>query len=277
MVRLPGQRHEVEIEGLGSASHRQAAVGKPVATRNATSRWVGATGPRTEPSPTPCRRRSEAASDAVSVPGARRATVRPGRATLIASLIAIPVALRLALRAGRGRFLAVTVVNTGLALPPVVVGLVVTVLLWRSGPLGSLGLLYTPTAMVIAQAIIAVPPIVALSLAALQGLDRDLVLQLRALGGQGVRLASVLAREARIGVLAAVLAGFGAAMSEVGAALMVGGNIRGETRVLTTATVLATSRGQLGLALAFGLILLAVAFIVTLTVTFVQQRGVETR
>lgn len=206
-----------------------------------------------------------------------RSVVISGLATLIASLIAIPVALRLAMRAGRGRFLAVTVVNTGLALPPVVVGLVVTVLLWRSGPLGSLGLLYTPTAMVIAQAIIAVPPIVALSLAALQGLDRDLVLQLRALGGQGVRLAWVLAREARIGVLAAVLAGFGAAMSEVGAALMVGGNIRGETRVLTTATVLATSRGQLGLALAFGLILLAVAFIVTLTVTFVQQRGVETR
>ena len=159
---------------------------------------------------------------------------------------------------------ALAAANTGMGLPPVVVGLFVTVLLWRSGPLGAFGLLYTPTAMVIAQAVIATPMVAALTAAALQQVDPDFLLQMRALGATRPRALRALLAEARLPLLAAGLAGFGAVVSEVGAAQMVGGNIQGETRVLTTAAVLATSRGQFALAIAFGLVLLAIAFAVNL-------------
>jgi tungstate transport system permease protein len=199
-------------------------------------------------------------------------------ATLIACAVAVPAAYGLAFGRFRGRRPSLAVVNTGMGLPPVVVGLVVTVFLWRSGPLGGLGLLYTTTGMVIAQALIAAPLVCAFATAALQGgVDPELRLQLRGLGATRLRLALTLVREARLGLCAAAMAGFGAALSEVGAAMMVGGNIRDETRVLTTGAVLATSRGDFDLALALGLVLLLVAFAVTFALTLLQQRAAPLR
>jgi tungstate transport system permease protein len=184
----------------------------------------------------------------------------------------VPLGTALALGRFPGRPVLLATANTGMGLPPVVVGLFVTVLLWRSGPLGAFGLLYTPTAMVVAQALIATPIVSALTAAALQQVDPDFLLQMRALGATRARALRALLAEARLPLLAAALAGFGAVVSEVGAAQMVGGNIAGQTRVLTTAAVLATSRGQFALAIAFGLVLLAIAFAVNLFVTLVQQR-----
>jgi tungstate transport system permease protein len=193
-------------------------------------------------------------------------------ATLIAFLLGVPAGAALALGRFRGRQVLHAVANTGMGMPPVVIGLFVTVLLWRSGPFGALGLLYTPTAMVIAQAAIATPIVVALTAAALQQVDPDFLLQMRALGATRLRALGALLREAKLPLLAAGMAGFGAVVSEVGAAQMVGGNLAGETRVLTTAAVLATSRGQFALAIAFGLVLLLIAFIVNLAVTLAQHR-----
>ena len=158
-----------------------------------------------------------------------------------------------------------------MGLPPVVIGLFVTVLLWRSGPLGTFGLLYTPAAMVVAQAAIATPIVVALTAAAVQQVDPDFRAQMRAVGATRVQALRALLDEARLPLLAAAMAAFGAVVSEVGAAQMVGGNLAGQTRVLTTAAVLATSRGQFALAIAFGLILLAIAFGVNLALTLAQQ------
>lgn len=193
-------------------------------------------------------------------------------ATLLAVLLGVPLGALVALRRFRGRRLVLAAANTGMGLPPVVVGLFVTVLLWRSGPLGGLGLLYTPWAMVAAQAVIATPVVVALSATALQQVDPDFRPQMEALGATGVRSFVAMLGEARLPLLAASMAGFGAVVSEVGAAIMVGGNIEGETRVLTTAAVLATSRGQFALAIALGLVLLLLAFSVNLVLTVVQQR-----
>ena len=194
-------------------------------------------------------------------------------ATLLAVVMGLPLGAGLALGRFPGRRLLLALVNTGMGLPPVVIGLVVTVLLWRSGPLGSLGLLYTPTAMVAAQAIIATPLVAGISAAALQQTDPELRLQMQALGAGRIRSLLVVASEVRLPLLAAAMAGFGAALSEVGAAIMVGGNLQGETRVLTTAAVLETSRGNFGLALALGLILLVVAFVVNALLTVIGQRG----
>ena len=193
-------------------------------------------------------------------------------ATAVALLLGVPLGTALALGRFPGRPVLLATANTGMGLPPVVVGLFVTVLLWRSGPLGAFGLLYTPTAMVVAQALIATPIVSALTAAALQQVDPDFLLQMRALGATRARALRALLAEARLPLLAAALAGFGAVVSEVGAAQMVGGNIAGQTRVLTTAAVLATSRGQFALAIAFGLVLLAIAFAVNLFVTLAQQR-----
>jgi len=198
-------------------------------------------------------------------------------ATMIAFLLGVPTAALLALGRFRGRRVLHAIANTGMGLPPVVVGLFVTVLLWRSGPLGSLGLLYTPTAMVIAQAAIATPIVIALTAAALQQVDQDFLLQMRALGATRFRALGALLMEAKLPLLAAGMAGFGAVVSEVGAAQMVGGNLAGETRVLTTAAVLATSRGQFALAIAFGLVLLIIAFAVNLAITIAQHRQLAAR
>jgi tungstate transport system permease protein len=193
-------------------------------------------------------------------------------ATVVAVLFGVPVGMTLALRRFRGRRVLHAAANTGMGMPPVVVGLFVTVLLWRGGPLGAFGLLYTPTAMVIAQAAIATPVVAALTTVALQQVDPEFLLQMRGLGATRLRALGALLVEAKLPLLTAGMAGFGAVVSEVGAAQMVGGNLAGETRVLTTAAVLATSRGQFALAIAFGLILLMIAFAVNLVITIAQHR-----
>ena len=146
-----------------------------------------------------------------------------------------------------------------MGLPPVVVGLFVTIFLWRNGPFGFLGILYTPLAMVIAQTIIAAPLVMGITVAAIQHLPRNLRYQILALGATRLQMMRLLVREARLPLLAAVMAGFGGVISEVGASIMVGGNIKGYTRVLTTATVMETSRGNFDIAIALGIILLVLS------------------
>lgn len=195
-----------------------------------------------------------------------------GSATFFSLLLGIPLGSWLALSSFPGRRLLLSLVNTGMGLPPVVVGLLVSVFLWRSGPLGALHLLYTPLAMVIAQVCIAFPIVTGLTVAALGGLPPQLSLQLEALGANRIQLAWALVKEARLPLLAAVMAGFGGAISEVGASIMVGGNILGQTRVLTTATVMETSKGNFELAIALGLLLLLLSFGVNGVLTWLQQR-----
>jgi tungstate transport system permease protein len=196
-----------------------------------------------------------------------------GAATAISVLIGLPIGTWLALSRARSRGVALSVVNTGMALPPVVVGLVVALLLWRSGILGGLGLMYTPGAMVIAEVVIAVPVMAGLTVAGLGQLDPRLHVQLQGLGASRWQTVRWLWREARLPLLAAVMAAFGSVISEVGAAMMVGGNIAHQTRVLTTAIVLETGRGEFGNAIVLGLVLLTLAFIVNGILTWAQQRG----
>ncbi|MGC8837930.1 MAG: ABC transporter permease [Anaerolineae bacterium] len=196
-----------------------------------------------------------------------------GTATLVALLLGIPAGTYLAQARFPGRRLLVGLVNTGMGLPPVVVGLFVALMLWRSGPFGRWGLIYTPAAMVIAQAVIATPIVTGVSIAAIQQLDPRLRLQLLGLGASRGQTALLLWWEARRSLLAAAMAGFGGAVSEVGASMMVGGNIAGQTRVLTTAAVLETSKGNFDLAIALGLILLLLSFSITLGATWLQQSG----
>jgi tungstate transport system permease protein len=195
-----------------------------------------------------------------------------GGATLLSLVVGIPCGTVLALARFPGRAFLVSLVNTGMGLPPVVVGLFVTILLWRNGALGPLELLYTPAAMVIAQLVIAAPIVTGLTLAAVQQVPPRLGLQMLGLGASRVQMVLVLLREARLPMLAAVMAGFGGVISEVGASMMVGGNIRGSTRVLTTATVLETGKGNFDVAIALSLILLAITFLVNWALTWIQQR-----
>ena len=195
-----------------------------------------------------------------------------GYATLISLLIGIPLGIVLALAGFPGRSAAVALINTGMGLPPVVVGLFVSIFLWRSGPLGFLELIYTPTAMVVAQVIIAFPIVAGLTMASFQALNPNLALQLLGIGASKTQLLWLLCKEAKLPLLAAVMAGFGGVISEVGASMMVGGNIRGQTRVLTTATVLETGKGNFEIAIALGLILLVLTFAVNLLLTHIQQR-----
>jgi len=182
-----------------------------------------------------------------------------GTATLLAAVLGIPLGIALYMGRFPGRAPAAVLVNAGMALPPVVVGLLVMLVLWRTGPLGSLRLLFTPPAMVIAQVIVALPLIAGFSRAAVSLLDPDLVLAMRADGAGEARIGLELARAAGAQVLVAVAAGFGRAISEVGASLMVGGNIVGQTRILTTSIALESGRGEFALALALGFILLLLA------------------
>ena len=193
-------------------------------------------------------------------------------ATLVSLVLGIGAGTALALTAFPGRRLAISLVNTGMGLPPVVVGLFITILLWRNGPLGGLALLYTPGAIVLAQTVIATPIIAGISLAALQQLHPDLRLQILSLGATRFQMLRLLLLEARMPLLAAVMAGFGGVISEVGASLMVGGNIKGSTRVLTTATVMETGKGNFAMAIALGLILLTLTFTVNALLTHLQQR-----
>jgi len=193
-------------------------------------------------------------------------------ATLIAFVLGLPLGMLLGFGRFPGRRPLLALVNTGMGMPPVVVGLIVTVLLWRSGPLGDLGLLFTPTAMIIAQAAIGLPLVAGLSAAALQHVDPDFRVQMQALGASRLRALWEVAVEARLPLIAAAMAAFGALVSEVGAAMMVGGNIKGETRVLTTATVLEVGRGNFDVAVALTVVLLLLTFAVNLTLTALQQR-----
>ena len=193
-------------------------------------------------------------------------------ATLLSLLLGIPAGTFLALTHFPGQRMLISLVNTGMSLPPVVVGLFVTIFLWRNGPLGFFRLLYTPTAMVLAQVIIAAPIVTGLTLAAIQQLNPKLRLQILALGASRTQLVWLLLREARLPLLAAVMAGFGGVISEIGASMMVGGNLLGYTRVLTTATVLETSKGNFDIAIALSVILLLLIFAVNAVLTYTQQR-----
>jgi tungstate transport system permease protein len=195
-----------------------------------------------------------------------------GSATLISLVLGIPLGISLALTHFLGRSVIVALVNTGMGLPPVVVGLFVSLFLWRSGPLGFLELIYSPAAMVIAQVIIAFPIVAGLTMASFQSLDPKLSLQLLGIGASRPQLLWLLCKEARLPLLAAVMAGFGGVISEVGASMMVGGNIRGQTRVLTTATVLETGKGNFDVAIALSVILLALTFAINFALTRIQQR-----
>jgi len=195
-----------------------------------------------------------------------------GSAVAISLFIGIAVGSLLAFNEFPGRNLAFTAVNTGMGLPPVVVGLMVAILLWRSGPLGQLNLIYTPAAMIIAQTIIAAPIVTGFTAAALRSLSPRLRLQLYALGASRLQMLWLVLWEAKLPLLAAVMAGFGGAVSEIGASIMVGGNLAGETRVLTTAVVLEVSRGEFAPAIALSMVLLALIFAVNLILTTVQQQ-----
>ena len=195
-----------------------------------------------------------------------------GTATFISLFIGVSIGTIVALTNFSGKRVVISIINTGMGLPPVVVGLFVTIMIWRSGPLGFLEILYTPYAMIIAQAIIATPIVMGISLASIQNLPPNLRLQILSLGASRIQMVWVLIKESKLPLLAAVMAGFGGVISEVGASIMVGGNIKGYSRVLTTATVMETSKGNFDIALALGIILLIVAFLVNLLLTQVQQR-----
>jgi tungstate transport system permease protein len=196
-----------------------------------------------------------------------------GSAVLVSLCIGMPAGVALALNRFRGRQFVVSLLNTGMGAPPVVVGLIVSVFLWRSGPLGILKLIYTPYAIIIAQFIISLPIVAGFTMATIQQLDPKLRLQILALGASRPQMLWLLIKETRLPLLAAVMAGFGAVISEVGASMMVGGNIPGQTRVLTTATVMEVSKGDFGLAMALSIILVLLAFLVNFILTFVQQRN----
>ena len=199
--------------------------------------------------------------------------VLSGTATCLALLIGLPVGYLVGSKRFVGRRAALVVFNAGMGLPPTVVGLVVAMTFSRRGPLGPLNLLYTRPAVVVAQLIIAVPVVMAITAAAVAAVPRELTLQARSLGAGGLRLGVLTLSEARMGLLAAVAGGFGSIISEVGAVTMVGGNLEGETRVMTTAIVLETSKGNFGKALALGFILIGIAFLIMNGMTWLQQSG----
>lgn len=195
-----------------------------------------------------------------------------GVAVAVSMLLGVPAGIWMGLHRFPGRRFLVAIVNAGMGVPPVVVGLLVFLLLARSGPLGGLDLLYTPGAMIVAQVIIALPLVAGVTLAAIQALDERLTLQILSLGASPLQLYGKLILEARLSLVAALAAGFGSIISEVGAVMMVGGNIKGDTRVMTTAIVLATRQGEFALAGALGILLLALTLAVNALFTAVQQR-----
>ena len=196
-----------------------------------------------------------------------------GAATLISLALGVPAGAALALLRFPGRTAVVSLVNAGMGLPPVVVGLFVSLLLWRSGPMGAWELLYTPAAIVVAQAVIATPIVTGITLAAVQNVPEKFRLQLVALGASRAQMVAVVLREARLPMLVAVMAAFGGVISEIGASMMVGGNIKGQTRTLTTAMALETGKGNFEIALALSVLLLVVVFAVNWALTAIQQRG----
>lgn len=200
-----------------------------------------------------------------------------GVALLFSALVGVPVGSWLGLRRFRGRWLVMALIYTGMGFPPVVVGLFVYLFLSRSGPLGELGWLFTPNAMVVAQTIISFPLVAGFTMAAVMGVDPDLRRQLQSLGANEWQTTVAILSEARVGVVVSVIAGFGSIISEVGAVMLVGGNIEGKTRVLTTAIVLETRKGNFDLAIALGVILLSLSFITNLAMLRLQGAGMLRR
>jgi tungstate transport system permease protein len=195
-----------------------------------------------------------------------------GAALLIACLVGVPLGAMLGLVRFRGQRFVTLALYTGMGLPPVVVGLFVYMLMSRAGPLGGLHWLFTPAAMVVAQAVIAFPLVAGLTMSAVAGVDRAVHSQVFALGASRWQNAWTVVREARVGVTAAIVAAFGAVISEVGAVMLVGGNIEGQTRVLTTAIVLYTRQGDFAMAMALGIVLITVAFAANLLLLRLQGR-----
>ena len=193
-----------------------------------------------------------------------------GLALLLSALAGVPAGAWLGLHAFPGRRLAIALVYTGMGFPPVVIGLFVYLLLSRSGPLGDLSWLFTPNAMVLAQTILSFPLVAGFTMSAVQGVDPALQAQVRALGATTAQVTRAVLWEARSGVIVSVIAGFGSIISEVGAVMLVGGNIEGSTRVLTTAIVLETRKGNFDLALALAFVLLGITFIVNAAVLRLQ-------
>jgi len=191
---------------------------------------------------------------------------------LLASLICVPLASLIHFHRFRGKRALISLVQTFFSVPTVAIGLFVFVLFSRAGPLGGLGLMFTPTVMVLGQMLLITPILLGLTISALSGVDRGIIDTARSLGASGFQASIVILREARFAVMAAIIMGFGRAISEVGIAIMVGGNIRGFTRVITTAISLETSKGDLELSIALGIILIAIALIINIILNRVQQR-----
>ena len=195
-----------------------------------------------------------------------------GTAVFLAALLAIPLGAFIALREFKGNHLIINIIYTLMGLPPVVAGLFVYLLLSSSGPLAPLSLLFTPTAMIFAQFIMAVPIVMGITISAVKAVPKDVVDTAISLGANRRQLVLVILSETRIGLIAAIITSFGAAISEVGAIMLVGGNIRFFTRVLTGSVVLYTRMGEYGMAIALGVILLILAFIINSVLTYIQMR-----
>jgi tungstate transport system permease protein len=191
---------------------------------------------------------------------------------LVSAIIGLPVGMLLGLSRFKGRKLLLVLINIGMGLPPVVAGLWITMLLWRSGPLGQFSLLYTPTAIVMAQVLVSLPIVTGLTCSAFQQISGKMLMQIKALGATKWQTILLLLKETKIAIMAAIMAAFGRVIAEVGAAMMVGGNIQGDTRILTTSIVMEVSKGNFDIALALSFIIMAVALIITATLTFLQQR-----
>jgi len=196
-----------------------------------------------------------------------------GTAVILASIVGLPTGTLLGLYNFKGKQIVTNLVNTMMGLPPVVVGLFVFLLLSRSGPLGPLGLLYTPLAMIIAQFILATPIVTGITMAAVSNVDRAVKETAISLGATESQLIWTILKETRTSILSGIIVAFGQVLSEVGAIMIVGGNIRWHTRALTTAIVLETRRGEFALSIALGLILISLAFIINMALTYLQRKG----
>lgn len=194
-------------------------------------------------------------------------------AIVIATVISVPIGIVIALNQFTGKTVCLTILNTLMALPTVVVGLVVYGFLSRQGPLGQFGLLFTPGAMIIGQVILATPIVTNYTLAAVVGSDPRILPTAQTLGAGPLTSVLVLVKEIRFGIMAALIAGFGRIIAEVGVAMMLGGNIRGYTRTMTTAIALETSKGEFAFGLALGIILLSVALAINIFLNFLQLRS----
>ena len=193
-------------------------------------------------------------------------------AIIIASLIAVPLGALITFNEFRGKRNLINLIQTLYAMPTVVVGLIVFLFLSRQGPFGSLGLLFTSTGMIIGQTILVIPIIMGLTISALSGVDRTIIDTIRSLGATRLQFLGSVLKEARFAILAAIALAFGRAISEVGAAIIIGGNIRGHTRILTTTITLETGKGNIPLSIALGIVLLLIALAVNLIMTRYQQR-----